>query len=255
MIVLTIDLAILAIIAFCGWRGYKDGLIRGVFGVVALVASIFIANIAADAYSTEFTGMLKPFVGGLVESALTELREKNIEYDPGAHDHDISLPDFGTAYEVLRWIGLPEPSAVRVAKLSVDEDSATDGKPAARNERPADEEPADVEAPETHISERIADKLSSILAYVAVFAIAFILLAIIFAVVGNLIGVVFSLPGFKLLDAVAGIAFGLAKGLILVLTLATVVRYFGLLAPDTIERTTILNQIVNNNPIANMLGL
>lgn len=231
MIIFAIDLTVIAVIAFCGWRGYKNGLIRGVFGVVALIVSIFVANIAADAYSKEFTGMLKPFVGGLVDSALTELDEKGIVYDKRAHEHKIDSLDFGTAYEALRWIGLPEPSAVRIAGLSADED------------------------PEVHISDRIADKLSSVLAYIAVFAIAFILLAIIFAVIGNLIGLVFSLPGLRLLDAIAGVAFGLTKGFIIILALATVVRYFGFLTLETIERTSILNQIVNNNPIADMLGL
>ena len=236
MTTLAIDLVIIAIVAFCGWRGYKNGLIRGVFGVVALVVSIFVANIAAEAYSEEFTGMLKPFVGGLVDSALVDLIDEGIEYDPDEHEHENESGEFGDAYNALRWIGLPEPSAVRIAEMAVDQD---------------DEE----QSPGRTLSDLIAENLSSVLAYVAVFAVAFILLAIIFAVIGNLIGFVFSLPGLKYLDIIAGVLFGLAKGLILVYVLAAVVRYFGLLAIDILEETSVLNHLVNNNPIADTLGI
>ena len=240
MTTLAIDLVVIAIVAFCGWRGYRNGLIRGVFGVVALIVSLFLANIAATAYSDDFTGMLKPFVGGIVDSALTDISDEGIEYDPKEHEHESDSEEFGTAYTVLRWIGLPEPSAVRVAEQALDAVEDEDGESLTTR---------------SVLSDLIADKLSSALAYVAVFAIAFILLAIIFAVMGNLIGFVFSLPGLKLLDIIAGVLFGLAKGLIIVFALAVVVRYFGLLAIETLEETSVLNYLVNNNPIAERLGL
>ena len=234
MTTFAIDAAIIAVIAFCGWRGYKNGLIRGVFGIVALIASIFIANIAAEAYSEEFTGMLRPFISGIVESTLTEMKEKGIKYDPGANKHENKTEEFRTAYTVLRQLGMPEPSAIRTAELTAEQNEPDSG---------------------VYFYDLVGDKLSSSLAYVAVFAVAFILLAIIFAVIGNLVGFVFSLPGLKFVDIVAGAAFGLVKGALIVITLAAVVRYFGLLALDTLEETTILNGLVNNNPVANMLGI
>ena len=231
MTVFAIDTTILAVIAFCGWRGYKNGLIRGVFGIVALIVSLIVANIAAEAYSGEFTGMLKPFVSGVIDTAMTEMDEKGIPYDRNAHASEDEVVEYGTAYSILRWIGLPEPTANRISELAAG---------------------GDVKG---YISDQIGDKLSSALAYVAVFAIAFILISIIFAVIGNLIGVVFSLPGLKLLDTISGTAFGLVKGFILILALTAIVRYFGLLAKGLIEQTKVLSYFVNNNPIADLLGL
>jgi len=228
---LAIDLAVIGIIIFCGWRGYRNGLIRGVFGVVALIVSVFVANIAAEAYSEEFTGMLKPFVGGIIDTTFTEMEDEGLVYDPDEHEHENKTPEFGRAYTVLRRIGLPELSAVRIAELSAESDI------------------------KGLFSDIIADKLSSVMAFVAVFAIAFILIAIIFTVIGNLIGFVFSLPGLKLLDSIAGVLFGLAKGLIIVFALATIAKYFGLIALDTVEDTSVLTYFINNNPIADMLGL
>jgi len=229
-----IDTAVVGTVAFCAWRGYKSGLIRGVFGVVSLIVALLIANIAAQAYSGEAKGMMMPFVSGYLESTITDMADEGIEYQALAHEHDIDDTDFGTAYTALRLVGLPEAAAVRIAEQSLEarEDEST-----------------------RYFADVIADKLSSTFSFIAVFGVAFLLLAIIFAVVGNLVGVVFSLPGLKLVDIISGSVLGLIKGIIIVYTIAVIVRYFGILITDTLEGTSILKNLVNNNPIAGMLGV
>ena len=234
MIVLALDVAVIAIIVFCGWRGYKNGLIRGVFGIVSLVVSLFLASVASTAYSTEFKEMLSPFVGGFVDSALVEIIEEDTEYDQS--DFEDKSDNYITAYTALRKIGLSEAACDRVALMTTEDNEEQGTHPAL-------------------LSDLITDKLSSALSFAAVFGIAFLLLAIIFSVIGNLVGFVFSLPGLRLLDIIAGAAFGVVKGLIIVLALAAVVRYVGLLAPDTLDKTTVLKYLVNNNLIANRLGI
>ena len=230
-----IDLAVLGTVVFCAWRGYKSGLLRGVFGVVTIIVSLLVANIAAQAYSDEANDMLMPFVSGIVESTLTEMVDDEIEYHALAHDHEIDDADFGTAYTALRRIGLPEAAAVNVATQALE---AMEGDETVRG-----------------FSLLIAEKLTSATAFVAVFGVAFLLIAIIFAVIGNLISFVFTIPELRLVDIIAGTIFGGFKGLLIVFTIAVVVRYFGLLILPTLENTTILNYLVNNNPIANMLGV
>jgi len=234
MTTLIIDIAIIGAVVFCGWRGFKSGLIRGVFGVVSLFVALLVANIAAQAYKDETKDMLMPFVSGILDSTISEINEQGIEYQAIAHDHEIDDVDFGIAYTALRELGLPEAAAVRIAEQSIDMDE--------------DEQ-------ERYFSDIIADRLSSAFSYVAVFGIAFLLIAIVFAVVGNLVGVVFALPGLKYVDMIAGSALGLIKGIIIVYTVAVIARYFGLMMLSTIENTTVFKYIINNNPIANMLGV
>jgi len=234
MTVFLIDFAIIGAVVFCGWRGFKNGLIRGVFGVVSLIAALLIANIAAQAYSDETKSMLLPFVGGILDTTMNEISEQGLEYQAIAHDHEIEDVDFGVAYTALRQLGLPESAAVQIAEKSIEIEEDEQGG---------------------YFSDVIADRLSSAFSFIAVFGIAFLLIAIVFAVIGNLVGFVFSLPGLKLVDMIAGTIFGLLKGLIIVFTVAVIVRYYGLLILDTLERTTVLRYIVNNNPIANLLGL
>jgi uncharacterized membrane protein required for colicin V production len=232
---ILIDLAIVAIVVFCGWRGFKNGLIRGAFGVVTLVAALFIANIVASAYSEEFTDMLNPFIGGRVDSELAEMMEESADEQGGM----VAYPAFSvtvdgardTAFYALRRIGLPVSAADNVAERT------TDGTVAG------------------FLSDALTDRLSSAFAYVAVFGIAFLLVSIAFAVIGNLINVVFSLPGLRLVDMIAGTALGLAKGLLIVFGLAVIVRYIGIFAPERLEGTTVLYYLVNNNPIAGILGI
>jgi len=234
MTTLIIDIAIIGAVVFCGWRGFKSGLIRGVFGVVSLVAALLVANITAQAYSDETKAMLVPFVGGIIDSTMTEISEQGLEYQSIAHDHDIEDVDFGVAYTALRQLGLPEAAAVRIAEQSIEVEEDEQGR---------------------YFSDIIGDRLSSAFSFVAVFGIAFLLIAIVFAVIGNLVGFVFALPGLKYVDMIAGTALGLLKGIIIVYTVAVIVRYYGLLILDTLEGTAVLKYIVNNNPIANMLGL
>ena len=234
MTTLLIDLAVVGTVAFCGWRGYKNGLIRGAFGVVSLIAALLVANIAAHAYSDESKGMMMPFISGMIESTMTELNEDGVEYQELAHDHEIDDVDFGSAYMALRQIGLSEAAAVRVAEQSIE---LTD-----------DEQ-------DSFFPDIIADRLSTAFSFVAVFGIAFLLIAIVFAVVGNLVGFVFQLPGLKLVDIIAGSALGVVKGIIIVYSVAVIVRYFGFLISSTVEGTSILRYLVNNNPIANLLGI
>ena len=236
MLTIAIDLAIIITVVFCCWRGYNNGLIRGVFGVATIIVSLFVASVAASAYSGEFAEMISPFIGGVVDSALLEVVVGDDDAGDDMSEHTDKSQNFIYAYSVLRKIGLPESPAVRVAEM------ATSSR---ENE----------EIPEVLLSDYIADKLSSVLAYVAVFGIAFALLAIIFAVLGNLINFVFSLPGLEFIDSLAGALFGLAKGLLIIFLLATIVRYVGLLAPDILNSTRVLKYIVNNNPIAYVIGI
>jgi len=235
MTTFLIDLSVLGTVAFCTWRGYKNGLIRGVFGVVSLIVALLIANIAAQAYSDDAKGMLIPFASGLIDSTLTDMKDEEIEYQALAHDHEIDDADFGTAYTALRLIGMPEAAAVHVAEQIL--------------------EPRESDKEDMYFPDLVADRLTSAMSFVAVFGVAFLLIAIVFAVIGNLVGFVFSLPGLKLVDIISGCVFGFFKGVIIVYAVAVIIRYFGILILGTLERTTILNYIVNNNPIANLLGI
>lgn len=234
MVRVLIDIALIGIVAFCAWRGFRNGLIRGVFGVASLILALFVANIAAQAFHNEAKGLLAPLASGVIESTIAELQNQGIEYQEPAVDHEVAGEAFGVAYTALREIGLPEPAAEHIAVESV------------------------IPAPDDttrSFPDIIADRLTGTLSYIAVFGIAFLIISIVFAVIGNLIGFVFALPGLRLVDSIVGVVFGVFRGLIIVYTLALLLRYFGILMPSLIEETVVLRFLITNNPIANIFGV
>ena len=261
---LLLDLFVIIIIALCVWSGFRSGLIRGVFGIAGLIVAVIVANIVATAYAEEFSGMLKPFVGGVVETTITDIVDEGIDLDAvggidlealgidgieGIGEFDITaidpddLPgglslqdiDYATIYTTLRQIGLPESPSSRIAEVVSE----------------ALEERFSVGVFAENITERLANTLS----YIMLFGLTFLLISIIFAVIGNIVGLAFVLPGLRQLDAIGGAGLGLIKGLIIVFAISAVMRYLGLFISTTLHQTTILQFFVNRNPIANILGI
>ena len=258
-----LDLSIFSIIAFCAWRGYKAGLVRSAFGIVGIIVAVIVANIAAAAYAEEFSGILQPFIGGLVETTISDVVRENVNLgeidldemglgnlgidtdniDLDNIDFDnlrnelagVAIPsvDPEVAYAALRQIGLSEAAAERISELVAAENDHTVGS----------------------FAESIASNLANTLSYIILFGLGFALISIIFAVIGNLVGVTFFLPGLEIVDMTGGTVLGIVKGLLIVFAVTAVIRYVGLLIGATIERTSLLTFFINNNPIANMLGI
>jgi uncharacterized membrane protein required for colicin V production len=237
-----IDAAIVIIVLFCAYRGFRAGVVRGIAGFLALILSLVIASTVSRAYADEFTGVLRPFVGGLVDSqiqkVLTPPGETTVIDGEEVEAEDSDLPEdedydsettYGMAMSTLRKLGFFKPVAEAITKTIE----------------------AETQKVGYALGETITAKLCLLLARIALFAVSFILLAIIFAVVGNLINVVFSLPGLRTLDQIAGTAMGLLRGLLLIFFVATLLRYFSLVAANTIEKTALLEYMVTHNPIAN----
>ncbi|MDR1298943.1 MAG: CvpA family protein [Oscillospiraceae bacterium] len=245
---IAIDVLLVATLAYCVWRGYRSGIIRGVCGSIALIAAIFAANLVAATYSNEVSVMLKPFVGGVVDNALTSLMDPSEEEGQTADGdltqdgiaEDVLIPGNATnaqlrsaSYAALRRIGMPESASALLAEKIA----------GGRFEQGV------------ALSDVISDKLCDALAYIAVFGVVFLLGAIVSVVVGNVLNLVFKLPGLETMDSIVGMVFGLLKGIIVVYVISLVVRYIGLLAPSVIEKTTILKYLIGTNPLADILGI
>lgn len=249
---LLIDIALVLIVVYFAWRGFRNGFIRGIFGILAVIIAIYGANLVAKAYSGDFTGMLEPFVSGIVDKAFTDvINPDETEAGDEAQAADGAENTGGTntetagaenekpksvydvSFETLRKIGMTEGAAKHIA-----------GKVSAK-----------INAVGQRMSADLTETLCSALAYIAVFAVAFILIAIIFAVIGNIINLAFSIPGLESVDRIIGLVLGILKGLLLVFTLALVIRYLGLLAPETIGKTAVLKYILNINPLSNIIGI
>ena len=265
---LLIDISILAIIAFCTWRGFRSGLVRGVLGLVGFIVAIVLANIVASTYAEEFSGIVHPFVGGVLEATITDIVDDNIDLnslnpdnidfgDMGLSDIDYIDPDLldmanlpggllsgglmipaiehATAYAALRHVGLPDAAANRIADIVSQE--------------------AEVEMTIGGFTEAITGRLAYTMSFIILFGIGFALISIAISIIGNIVSIAFVLPGLKTVDAITGAVLGLAKGLVIVFAITAVMRYVGIFVSDLIAETSLLNFFINNNPVANALGI
>jgi len=231
-----IDLVFIAIVAVCCWSGYRNGIIRGVCGVLAVIISLYGANIIANVYSAEFSGMIQPFGEGLVDGAVSSVltdsdSEDEVVFIVPEEDRD---DVYVVCLTALQSIGLSESAAAHIAESVA----------------------AETDTVNQDMSGLLAEKLCERIAFAGVVAVAFILLAIIFSVIGNLINLTFEIPGIGIAERIGGAVLGLVKGIIIMYALAVLLRYLGMLLPDEImESNKFLTGIINNNPVANRLGL
>jgi len=235
---IVLDLLLVAILGYSVYRGYKNGIIVGVIGVLVIVLAIYLANLLGNVYSDEFTGLFKPFIGGMVDDAfsvvVSDARDEITE-TPVVELTDSEKTDvYAVAHATVRQLGISDPAAVKIAN-----------KVKATND-----------AVGQSLSDSLSSELSSTFAYLVIFIVGFTLIVIIFLAIGNVLNLTFTLPELEKINGGVGAAIGFFRGLVIVLLLACIFRYLGIILTDKkISSTILLSWLVRHNFIAGILGI
>ena len=223
---LIIDLILIAIVAFCAWNGYRKGFIMGISGILALIVAFYGAQIVADTYSQEFTSMLKPFVSGVVDAAVADVQ---IGGEDGYDNEEV----YEVTYDALGNIGILKSAAQDIAKEIAER----------------------VERTGQTMREEIVSVLCSKIAYVLTSVIVFLLILIVFTVIANILNLAFKMPGLEFINESLGALFGFAKGAIIVVAIAWVMRYLGVLVDeDIVNKTVLLEWLMEHNLVTKFFG-
>ena len=237
-----LDLVLVGIIALCAWKGYKSGILVSVLGIIALIISLVVGNVVSKAYSGEFSGIMEPFVTGVVDKSISNVLD--------------TTPEDGKKAAGERSAFLvPEKDRADVYKVSFAalRDLGIAEKPAGDLAEQVKGETSDVNQ---QMSTVLTEKLCARIAYVLVFIIIFIITAIIFVVIENIADIKFTLPGAEKINGIAGAVLGVVKGVIIVMFIASIFRYAAILIPGTlISKTIILKLFINSNAIASAVGI
>lgn len=236
---IILDLLILAVFGLCIWQGYKRGLISAVFGIVIIIIALYISNLLANTYSTEFSPMIKSFISGYVDTKLEEAKDEVVEEEYLVYSiEDIITMNPGIEDTISRTTFL---------KLGICERSA--GKLSDR----AQEHKNDMG---DNLANSIAGVASNTMAYLLVLCVAMVLIVIIFTVLANITNITLRIPGKKKLDAISGSVMGAFRALLIVSTVAWVVGFLGILiSAETVEKTVLLEFFVNRNIISAFLKI
>ena len=217
-----ISIVLVGIIIACIWGGYKKGMIMGIGGILAIIVSLYAANLLANTYSGEIITALRPFAEGFTERCMND-DEDGIMAKMGWEDSSYSADDLLVAY--------PERSLEYASgcfeTLGIASDKAEElGKDALL--RQAQDGGT--------VTENVITVLCETVSYVACFCLAFIIILIVITVIGNIPNFSYKIPHLDLLNDIAGAVLGLATGLLFCIIICWALKFLGLIVgQDTLS--------------------
>jgi Colicin V production protein. len=235
-----LSLIFLIILVFCGWSGYKKGLIMGVFSILAFVVSVYGANLLAVTYSGEVVDALRPFASGFVE---VNIVDKKVRPAMGLDAMTLSTADFfaqnpGREKEfctlTYQNMGIFDATSEQLAEEAV----------SYAREKGAD------------LLDSVVEVLCTRISFVAAFLLAFIMVYIILTVLLNLPNISFKIPNLDVLNDVGGAIFGIGQGVCVLLVVGWALKFTGLFLPqETLSEAFLVPWFMDQSVLVSYLGI
>ena len=240
-----INLILLLIIGLSAWRGYKKGMLVGICGILALVISIYGANLVATAYTDDYTSILDPFVSGYVETATGIVTDESTEEEEEGNALTkayVQLSDGekedvrSVTFAVMRQCGVATDAANKIADEFAMEHTEVN----------------------YDLTNHMGTYLTERITFILLFAVVFIIIYIVFVVIENVLNLTLSIPtnAGMIADKSCGVVLGLIRAIILLSVVGCVLRYLGMfIGVERVDHTWLLNKFVNSEFIAGRLGV
>lgn len=235
-----LTLLFLGIILFCGWTGYKKGLIMGVGSLLVFIASVYFANLLSTTFSGEVIDAMRPFASGYIE---TEIVDKVVRPALGIDSTNLSVTDFlaqnpGKEEQFCRLIfeniGIYENTADQMAGEAV----------------------LYAQQYGMGIEDAAVEVLCYRVAYAAGFILTFLMIIIILTVIGNIPNLSFKIPGFDMLNDLSGAVLGIAQGFCICLVIAWGLKFTGILiSQEVLADTGLVSWFMSRSILVNVLGV
>lgn len=236
----VLSLIFLIILVFCGWSGYKKGLIMGIFSVLAFVISVYGANLLAVTYSGEVVDALRPFASGFVE---VNIVDKKVRPAMGLDAMTLSTADFFAQNP-----GREKEFCTLTYKAM--------GIYDATSEQMADEASALTREKDIDITDAVVDVLCARISFVAAFLLAFIMVYILVTVILNIPNISFKIPNLDALNDIGGAVLGVIQGICILLVVGWALKFAGLLIPqETLSETFLVPWFMDQSILVQYLGI
>ena len=237
----VISIVLIGIIIICIWSGYKKGVIMGIGGILAIIVSLYGANLLANTFSYEVLPALRPFASGYIEKQIND-GEKGVIAKMGWDRGDYSVADLleqhpgssqDFAAQCYLSLGIDETSSASMAEQSV-----------ARADETGDS-----------LVDSIVQVLCEKVSFVACFVLAFVLILIVLTVIGNLPNLSYKIPNLDLINDIGGAVLGLVTGLMFCAIIVWALKFVGMIiGADTLEGHAVTRLFLNHNFLTNRLG-
>lgn len=235
-----LTLLFLGIILFCGWTGYKKGMIMGVGSLLIFVVSVYFANLLSTTFSGEVIDALRPFASGYVE---TEIVDKVVRPTLGIDVTNLSVTDFLAANPgkeqqfcqlIFENMGIYEATAEQMSNEAVLYSQQFGWG----------------------IEDSAVEILCIRVAYAAGFILSFIMIIIVLTAIGNIPNLSFKIPGFDTLNDISGAILGIAQGFCLCLFIAWGLKFTGIIiSQEILADTGLVSWFMSRTVLVNILGV
>ncbi len=237
-----LNLAFLIILLLCAWSGYKKGLIMGVGGLLAIVVSLYGANLLSTTYSYEVIDALRPFASGYMETTINNKVRPEFGIE-GAETGSLSVDDYlaqnpdqaeSFCQSAFEYLGIYKSTAAQLAQESMNYSQTQ----------------------EVGVTDAMVEVLCQRITYVAGLLLAFLLLLIILTVIGNLPNLSFKIPEMDLLNDVGGLVTGLLQGFCFCALIAWTLKFTGILLPqDKLADCFLVSGFMKMDLLSKLLGI
>ena len=241
--ILTIGIGVLVsvlavcFIAYMAARGWHNGIVYSLMGILVFVVAFSTANKLAQSFSPQFTKAIEPMITGMVDDASLIAIGERARTEKNDEGEEIQLPIVvpeeydGSVYSAtllsFREIGFDEGTSKRFAEEMAQQHYEVNA--AMRN--------------------KITAKTASVIAYVLVFVlICVILLCAGFAVI-NLFNLIVRFPKFDFISRILGAAASVFLGALILYFACWLLRFMGALLPADIYNSEVLAFFFKNNPL------
>ena len=198
-----IDIVIVALLAFFAWRGAVKGLILSLCGLAAVFVAFFAAQFISDAFCVPVANIIRPVITQSIEEAAQELENLSV----GGEGSGYTVSDLlNYLKESERFQGFSDHIKQWVADNALGQDL-------------------------TSPVNALADYLSRGIAKAVLFGIVFIGVQIAWFLASHALDLAFKLPILAEVNLAGGLAFGLIKGVLLIIVLVGLGQLAGVI-PD-----------------------
>lgn len=218
----ALNLAVLLVLAFCVWQGYRKGLILSVCSVVIVFISAYAAGQIASHYAESAVDSLAPVLNWLPDVKIDEAID-----------------------EVARGLG-PVAEIADKAVLREIADTAFDkiGITGAYRDILSAKAMASLNT-ETTIRQAIETQFLYGISYLILCVFSFLILFIVLTLLMHFLSALFKLPVLGLVDKIGGCALGLAAGVLILCFVGWIMQFIGVFLPPDLILSGLLRNFMN----------
>ena len=229
---LVFDVAVVLVLLFTAWRGYRRGFVLTLCGFLALFVALIGASVVSNALSDPVSRALQP----AIERNLNSVFEGYTVQQAPAQDSSQAAGSQGEE-EVI----LPLQEALDILKDSnlyrgfVEAFQSTVGQ--------------EVAEATSHAVRAVADYIAVQIARMVLFLLAFVAILVVWFLLSHALDLVARLPVLNGLNRWGGAAAGLIKG-VLVIYIAVWLLRDALIPPEAVEQTYLLRFFCTTSPLS-----